>query len=280
MPILPSLSALAVAGLLLIPAVRSQAGSPSNVLLVRNRTEPSVAVNPRDPRMIVLTTNTDYSASTGGIYPTAYFTSHNSGRSFLQGAAPEVSPYVVGADPTAAIDRNGTVFYSYLSETASYCSTGHSAVMLSHSTDGGRSFRGPRIVDTNGADDKPNMAVESHRGRPSHVFVTWTRFHDSTRSTDVWYARSMDGGTSFRRTLLYTSRGDNLGSVPVNGRHGRIYVFWVSFIDKSENLTGSTRILFRASRNDGRHFGPVRQAGSSFQRVPLEASPGALRNLT
>lgn len=266
---------------LLPTTITAGAAGSTNVLLARGRTEPVVAVDPRNPKTVVVASNTNYSAPQNGSFPTAYFASHDAGRSFLFGNAPQVAPYSTGADPGLSIDASGTSFYSYLGETPSYCSGGHSAIIVSHSTDGGRSFHSPRVVDVDSADDRPSIAVESIPNHPSHVFVAWSRYHDSTNRSDVWYARSSDGASSFGPPhLLVSSSLNNVAATPVVGVHGRIYVFWNAFPSRKDTLPGPSRIMIRESTNDGRSFGPMRPASPAFTEMPLMVSPGSLRDLT
>jgi hypothetical protein len=261
----------------LIPA--SALASPYNALLARGRTEPSVALDPRNPSTIVVGSNPNYGAPVGNTLPVGVFTSHNAGRSFAAGNIPLVAPYTTAADPSVAIDRHGTVFYAFLAQTPAFCSVGHSAVMLSSSSDGGRTFRAPTIIDVNQADDKPFLTIESATGSQSHVFVSWTRFHD--KSSDIWQARSANNGRTFAAPLhLYTSKDDNFGSLPIAGPGGRVYVFWSSFPDLPLNSTSPARILMRASSDDGRHFSAVRSVVSTFWTIPQMMQPGSLRSLT
>lgn len=261
--------------------VQAAGTAPTNVLLARGRTEPSIAVDPRHPSTIVVSSNTDYDTPLNGGYPTAYFASRDGGKSFSFGTAPQIWPYTVGADTTMQIDRNGTVFYSYLGETNSYCSGGRSAVVVTHSIDGGRSFRAPRIVDSDSADDKPNMTVRSRPGKPSELFLTWTRWHDASGASDVWFARSLDGGVTFSRpALLYSSTLNNVGTVPVTGPHGRLYVFWNAASNVPDTRSARARIMMRSSSDDGRHFAPARAISPFFSQLPVMTMPGSLRNLT
>ncbi len=238
-----------------------------------------MAVNPRSPSIVVVGSNTNYGAPLAGAYPDGFFRSDNTGLSFDAESAPIVPPFTTQADPTVAIDGNGTVFFSFLGETSNYCGGGTSAVTITHSIDAGRSFRGTRIVDSNSADDKPNLAVRSFPHRRSAVFLTWSRFHDAADTSDVWFARSLDGGVTFRRSLLASSRGNNIATVPVVAPDGRVYVFWDQFPDRPDSKGGPARILFRSSTDDGGHFAATRVAAYPFTQLPLVESPDALRNL-
>jgi hypothetical protein len=253
--------------------------SPYNDLLARGRTEPSVAIDPRNPSTIVVGSNPNYDAPVGNNLPVGVFTSHNAGKSFAPGNIPLVAPYTTAADPSVAIDGHGTVYYAFLAQTPAFCSVGHSAIMLSSSSDGGRTFRSPTIVDVNGADDKPFLSIEGATGGRTHVFISWTRFHDKT--SDIWHARSGDGGRTFGLAVrLFSSKGDNFGSLPVVGASGREYVFWSSFPDKPLDSTSPARILMRASGDDGNHFSPTRSVVGTFWTIPQMMEPGSLRSLT
>lgn len=255
--------------------------APRNILLARDRTEPVVAIDPVHPATIIAGSNTNYNQAVNGRYPVGFYTSRNGGRTFSAGSIPTMSPYTIGADPTVAFASSGTAFYTYLGESPAYCGggAGTGAVMLSRSTDGGRGFGQPVVVDADSADDKPNLAIESIPGARAHVIVTWTRWLSG--HSEIWMARSVNGGDTFGAPqLIASSNADNFGSVPVLGPGGHVYVFWATFPDMSLTSPAPTRILLRSSANDGRSFGPVQVAAGTFAGVPRMAQPGLLRNLT
>lgn len=253
--------------------------SGHEVLLARNRTEPTVAVDPRNPSIVVASANTNYSAPVNGTYPTEAFYSSDGGRTFGAESAPEVPPYTTGADTTVAVAHDGTVFYSYLGETPAFCSGGRSAVILAHSIDHGRSYRQPVIVDSDPNDDKPNMAVESVAGQPSHVFMTWSRIHEHT--SEALVSRSFDGGRTFSRPIvLRHSVGYNFGTVPVIGIDGHVYVFWSVFPEGDMSRVLPLQFYMSRSSDDGVHFSRPRRVLGPFHGEPQMAEPGSLRTLT
>ncbi len=266
-------------GLLLLGAVCPTYAAPRNVLLARDRTEPVVAIDPHRPSTIIAGSNTNYDQKMAGGFPVGVFASHDGGRSFRSGPVPFIQPYSVGADPTVAFSRSGTAFFSYLGESPSYCGGGPGAVLLTTSVDGGRSFRSPTVVDSNSADDKPNLAVESQSRGRAHVFLTWTRWYN--HRSEIWMARSVNGGDSFGAPApIVSSRLDNFGSVPIVGPNGRIYVFWSAFPEYALGRVLPTQVLMRVSTDDGLHFGPTRVAVPTFPAIPRMAQPGFLRTLT
>ncbi len=254
--------------------------APRNVLLSKDRTEPVVAVDPRQPATILVGSNTNYDVPVNGTYPAGLYTSQNAGQRFGARSMPTVRPYTIAADPTVAFAKSGTAFFSYLGESPAYCggAVGSGAVMLSRSTDEGSSFSDPQVVDANSADDKPNMAIQSVPGARAHVFITWTRWLNGR--SEIWLTRSLNGGDSFASPqLIFSSTLNNFGSVPLVGPGGRVYVLWSSYSGSSLTTSSPTRILFRASSDDGRDFGQMRVAAGPFQGVPRMAQPGLLRNL-
>jgi hypothetical protein len=251
--------------------------SPHNILLARGRTEPVVAVDPRSPSTIVAGSNTDYNTPVGGAYPTAYFVSRNAGTSFSFGSVPLRQPYTTGADPSVAIARNGAMFFSYLGETTNFCSGGKSAVLLARSQDRGRSFAPPTAIDTNPNDDKPYVA-EENTGRGPHLFVVWDRGHGK-HGSDIWFARSTDGGSRFGSPQrLFYSNTNNFAPFPLVGPKGHVYVFWSTFPDSAASSPARTRIMMRASTDDGKHFQTARQAIGPYWNMPEMAQPGSMRN--
>jgi hypothetical protein len=268
-----------LAALPLLLGVGEGTALPHNVLLSRLRTEPVVAIDPTNPSVVVAGANTNYIAQRNGTFPVPYFTSHDGGTSFSAGTLPMPQPYTTGADASIAIAGDGTVFYSYLAESPTYCSNGPGAVLLAHSIDHGVSFRGPVVVDSNPADDRPTLVVESAPSQASHLFVTWTRSYQG--HSEIWLARSVDAGAAFSPAIMvYSSSLDNFGAEPVIGPHEHVYVFWLSHPDIATTAIGPAQVLVSASSDDGAHFGPVHGAGRSFVALPELGQQGALRDLT
>jgi hypothetical protein len=257
--------------------------APANALLDRGRTEPVVAVDPRNPSTIVVGTNPDYSSPLSGTMPMAYFASQNGGRTFRRGFIPIVGRYTVAADPSVAVARNGTVFYSYVGvRPGTYDCSGCSctptrepraAILLSRSRDHGRSFQMPTLVDAAQDGDRPSLAVESLPHAPPHVFLTWAR-----SGNDVWYARSIDGGVHFSPPQeISASSYATTPSIPVAGPKGHIYVFWIETGGGALSNPTEARMRMRASSDDGAHFGPVRDVVPWFETMPRAVQPGNLR---
>jgi len=129
------------------------------------------------------------------------------------------------------------------------------------------------VVDTSVNADRPNLAVEGRPGHAAHVFMTWTR-----SQTDVWYARSTNGGVRFSRPVqLYTSSYGDAPSLPIVPVPGRVAVFWIETGGDNPDGTTSARILLQTSTDDGQHFGPVHTVANWFKTMPRQVQPGNLR---
>lgn len=263
-----------------MPSSRASSSSPHNVLVATDRTEPSIVVNPAHRDDLIAGSNPDYDEHNPAGVADGHFFSTNGGRSWSGGEMPVVSPYTAEADPQLAVDSHGVVYYSFLGESPSYCSNGSSAVLLSKSTDGGRHFGTPVIVDGGAAvHDKDWLAVESVRGHRDHVFVVWDQ--PLPKSSRVFVQRSVDGGKTFSRPyMLENSPWLNYGAVPAVGPRGRITVAWASFPARSMSGPGPERIVARTSYDDGLKWAPrISPSRGYFKSVPIALAPYNVRVL-
>jgi hypothetical protein len=246
-----------------------------------DRTEPVIAANPRNPRNLAGGSNTNYDASYPVGYPDSYFYSGNGGNSWLVGDIPIRRPFTTQADPSIAFDSRGVAYYVALGEAPAYCTDNSSAVLISRSTDGGRHWSYPVIVDGgSGAHDKPYLGIESFAHGPDHIFVVWDRYLDT--GTQLFINRSTDGGRHFSSGhLLEQSSWFNFGAVPVMGPHARITVVWATFPRNGNTKPLPERIVSRTSTSDGVTWKPkVSPSGRYFTGLPNWLNPEALRILS
>ena len=144
--------------------------------------EPDVAVSPRDPR-VALAVVQDGRYPDGGAVGVTYAWTHDAGWHWRNQALPGLTPASGGpatwrraSDPVAAFDGQGRAYVSMLLVTKS----GPSAVAVSRSLDGGRTFGRPVLVHRTGCehcDDKPWLAVDTGARSPyrNRVYLFWTR---------------------------------------------------------------------------------------------------------
>jgi hypothetical protein len=153
-------------------------------------------------------------------------------------------------------------------------------IFVARSDDGGSSWgANVRVDDFDGferIDERPTLALD--RRGPLHV--VWTDLRAREPDTNIFYARSDDGGTSFTpNTQLDGSKVgfDPDADTPTNQWHpslaadrGRLFVAW------QDNRLGNNDIFFTTSFDGGATFAPAERvddtgAGASEQSRPVLA---------
>jgi hypothetical protein len=252
----------------------------SSVLLGQHRTEPDVAVDPRDPRVIAVATNPTYQPNAEHQEPIGVFLSHDGGRTWAAHDAPLVPPFVTGSDPSVAFTPDGTLFVGFEAVSAGFCgSASRTAVLVTRSNDAGDTFATPTILDVDPDNDKPFLAAgPGPGGKGDAVYVSWIRFISDSAS-QVAFSRSLDGGRSFSAPVLLSSGpGIHIAPMPATDGAGRVYVAWLA----GQALPGTSpsparqHVEVRASADAGARFGPVGRT-PSFWGLPGLEQPGSLR---
>jgi hypothetical protein len=254
--------------------------APLTVLVARARTEPALALDPRDSQRIAAVANPDFF----GLFPdeplNGTFASSDGGATWAQGTAPTYGRFTGVADPSVGFDAAGRAYYLWMGETPAFCGQNSNvALLLARSLDGGRTYGPPTVVDVDRADDKPYLAVSSQGGRTA-IYATFTRWLDS--GSQILLTRSLDGGQTFTTpTVLYATPGVtvNFASLPIVGPKGHVYVVWAHYHRFNYYGPLQASIMLRASSDGGRTFGPV-VIIASFTGLPQMIVPGGLRVFT
>jgi len=170
-----------------------------------------------------------------------YSVSHDGGRTWASGFVPSASPDVpfTFGDPALAIDRRGNIFYAGLGTDA----TGeHSAIIINKSHDHGSSFGTATVVAVDDGSDKEWLAIgpdPTARWR-DNIYVTWTSFianaQGQTTGSELWLARSTDGGQTYSSKQLFAPVEDGTNSSfiqfsnpVVDLSSGRLYIPFLHF---------------------------------------------------
>lgn len=245
--------------------------------------ETTIAVNPSNPRNLVAGTN-DYrvfNTREGRNDGSGYaYTTFDGGRSWLNvqlphltfqtGATGALSDMDSAGDPAVAFGPHNTVYYANLVFSRL---NGGNGVVVSKSTDGGRTWGEPSIVhidgvdangnpvDTDFGDDKEWITVDQHTGT---VYVTWTLFGPS--DTPIVVSRSTDGGATWSTPVAvnpssgFTPGGItpySQGSNPQVNRHGDLFIAYESAVCQSlacDQPTDHDAVIIATSRDGGRTF--------------------------
>jgi len=231
------------------------------VNLTRHRgyfNEPSVAINPRDPRQVVVAYQTGarivYSQDAGGHWRTASETMPRN--------------YAVSGDVSVAYDNLGHAFLCYIAfdklGTDEYW--GHNAtrngVFVRRSLNGGQTWEATAIPVLEHPtepgipfEDKPYIVADNTRGPyAGNLYVGWTHF--TLDQSIILLSRSVDDGTSWSKPVRISTQAglprDDNGAVEgfsgVVGPDGTLYVVWAD----------GAHVVFTSSRDGGRTFAPSR----------------------
>src|SRR5690348_5901224 len=220
--------------------------------------EPSVAINPRSPRQLVVAYQTGARIAF----------SDDGGRSWR--AASDTMPrnYAVSGDVSVAYDNKGHAFLCYIAfdklGTEEYW--GHNAtrngVFVRRSLDGGMTWQQAAVPVVEHAttpgipfEDKPYIVADNTNGPyAGHLYVGWTHF--TLTETVVLLSRSEDDGATWSKPVRISTEaglprddnGDVEGFSGVVGPDGTLYVVWAD----------GTHVVFTSSTDGGRTFAPSR----------------------
>jgi len=202
-----------------------------------SETEPSLAVSPRNPNVLVASWMQDATVA----HPVARST--DGGRSWRTVVVPGLTPCTEGShrtdrvfDPWLSYGGDGLLYLSSAAGGQPVAGSGTYSLMSRHiwvhvSADDGRTWREPVAAggdDHNGFfTDKPTITADPKR--PGHAYVTWTRFVLAPGLGTLGFARTTDGGRTWQHpTVPYvvpSTRGVVWGSqIVVDPRTGDLLV--------------------------------------------------------
>jgi photosystem II stability/assembly factor-like uncharacterized protein len=178
----------------------------------RGHFEPSLAVNPRNPRNLLAV------CSPG---PNAYV-SFDGGLTWRSGGALRLPPQSGGGNMSAAFDAAGRGFAC--GSFGSAVKTGTS-VLVWRTDDGGRTFTRPVLAGQGANLDRPWLAADRHS--PGVVHVVWSEGSATGVTTGVRYTRSSDGGLTFGASRTIARKTTGLGNpIVACGPPGTVYALY------------------------------------------------------
>jgi hypothetical protein len=212
-----------------------------NIMITNQGTpnEPSIMMDPKNPRYLVAGTNTDNC-----------FVSADTGRTWTKKTIS--STYGVAGDPVIVVDTNGSFYYFHLSNPSS---GGHwlDRMVCQKSTNKGSTWSNGTYTGLNGAKQQDKQWCIVDR-KNNNMYLTWTQFdkYGSTSATDktnILFSRSVDAGATWSTAVQINKvPGDCIdddktveGAVPAVGPNGEVYVSWA----------GPNGIVFNKSLDKG-----------------------------
>jgi hypothetical protein len=199
--------------------------------------EPSIAINPRDPKIIVA------ASAPGNVYRTA-----DGGATWEKSTL--TSSFGVCGHPVVVADRKGTFYYFYSSDPTGEGRKNEKSLdqIVCHSSgDGGKTWDEGTAIGYNAPKDQDNPRVTIDE--KGNLYVTWTQF-DQYASTDpnclssIMLSRSSNGKRWSKPVQISQTPGNcagddqtAMGAVPAVTYDGKAFVAWANqskiFLDRS-----------------------------------------------
>ncbi|MGI0088645.1 MAG: fibronectin type III domain-containing protein [Nitrosotalea sp.] len=193
----------------------------------RTQSEESIAVSGQN---IVVGYNDNQDPNTSTY--SGYSYSNDGGKTWTDGGGIIPNPGDFDAnDPSVVTDSKGNFYFSMDIENAT-----HTKIGVAKSTDGGKTFGNPVIIDSLNAStpvffDKGYMGVGRNPANQSQdiIHITYTKFGKS--SSETVYQRSLDGGLTWQDPCTLNPGEDAVGAMPIVDSSGNtVYVFYEDFV--------------------------------------------------
>lgn len=250
-------------------ATGSQASAVPNVRVSDDRygvhVEPSVAVNPHNPRQLLAAAQVSPGADPEFL---ATYLSSDAGLTWQPGAVPKLPVGANGDDVTVAFDVRGRGYVCATSDE------GGRAIYVWRTDNGGRTFSAPVTVLENQYCDHPWLATGQGRtASERNVYVVWGA-GDARTAPALDFARSTDGGQSFeppRRILAASTIPSDVGAGPeiATAPGGLVCAVcdWTTKREPSGDQTG--QVVAVCSTDWGQSFSAPVQLGAESSVVVL-----------
>ena len=213
----------------------------------RSQNEPSVAIDPRNPSVMVAGSN-DYCAEiqngSGNVWA-GYYRSTDGGatwsNSLVPGypadtsaaglASPTHGDCAAAGDPTQSFDGEGRLYYGFICFNRAKPTNG--SLYVARYDAGGESYVRTVQVDRGTPSvwglfqDKINVVADQSVGTPTggNVYVAWARYSGQAANNVVLFSRSTDGGLTFSKPIRVSQgRGEEQFADLAVGPGGAIYI--------------------------------------------------------
>jgi hypothetical protein len=249
----------------------------------RPQNEPTVAVDPNDPSVVVAGSN-DYCRQTvGGDVWTGYYRSADGGvtweNSLVPGypgdtssaglASPVSGACAAAGDPSQAFDNEGRLFYAFICFNRTKPING--SVYVARYDDDGATYERTTLVKKGSPSgqffaglfqDKINLTVDQSGGvHDGNVYVAWSQYTGFALNNAVLFSRSTDSGVSFSRAVRVTpvERGTASFADIAVGPDGAVYLTYLTYASSSRRTND---VWLQKSVDGGASWGPPTHVAS------------------
>ena len=240
-------------------APRCDGVAPSGILYADSEVEPMVAVNPKNPDNIVGVWQQDR-WSNGGARASLTGYSLDGGRTWARtapmfsrcagGNAANGGDYERASDPWVTFAPDGTAWQSALLTKGLSPQPGSaSAILVSRSNDGGRTWSSPVTVIRDGPpafNDKSSITADSTDSR--YVYATWDRLEGNRGPS--YMSRTTDGGATWEPArAIFEPGADNqtLNNQIVVLPDGTLVNFFSRLIGKANGAFDASLAILRST---------------------------------
>jgi len=211
-----------------------------------------------------------------------YSVSHDGGKTWKSGFVPGISPQLpfTFGDPSVAMDRRGNIFYTSLGIDAAF----NGALIINKSSDSGDTWSPATVIVTDNGSDKEWLAIGADPKNPSrdNLYVTWTSYYNGGNTLN--FARSIDGGNTWTKKVLFAPAGDannssfiQFSNPVVDPLNGRLYVPFLHF---STTNADNVRMLVSDDGGDTFSFVAFNSPGAIDAFALPNVTPGVLNDCT
>ena len=233
------------------------AGVPNSGILYANaEVEPHIAINPTNPNNLIGTWQQDR-WSNGGAQGITVAASFDAGVTWTrralavsrcgEGNVANGGDYERASDPWVTFSPNGTAYQLSLSINGTTFQPGSSSAMLvSRSTDGGRTWGNPVTLIRDGPqffNDKNTITADTTDSR--YVYAVWDRLTTDNRGPTV-LARTIDGGATWEPARIIYDPGvgnQTIGNVIAVLPDGNVINFFTQLNTVAGNQVGSFAVM-------------------------------------
>ena len=233
----------------------------SGTLYTNAEVEPHIAINPANPNNLIGTWQQDR-WSNGGAQGIAVAVSFDAGATWAtralavsrcgNGNATNGGDYERASDPWVTFSPNGTAYQLSLSINGATFQPGSiSAMLVSRSVDGGRSWANPITLIRDGSEffnDKNTITADATDSR--YVYTVWDRLTSDNRGPTLM-ARTTDGGTTWEPARVIYDPGvgnQTIGNIIAVLPDGTLINFFTQLNTVAGSLAGSFALMRSADK--------------------------------